>query len=462
LVTAYHLLFPDYIQFSDRLKWDGENYIHYALHFPEAAFGQTVNIYYFQRILPSGMVYGVAQLFNIPLTEQKVFYIFLGLNIGLIFISFGIWLLVCKQLNLSKRGKALGFTGLFINFALLKMAFYYPVLTDVMAFTLGLSLLYFYLKQYTVGLLLIGVIGAFTFPTVFYSALLLFIFPVEQLQTMAASKYLFWNNLLAVMSATFFLLLVIIFYYYRDVPLINPAPGFVLMISIAAALAYVYFASRAFYRTGLYLHSIKNFNAWTRASAAIGVLVVVYILLFQGASNGPSPLNYKGFLANIVVSAIANPLTFLVSHAVYLGPVFLVLLYFIKPFIKQVNGYGLGLHLLIVGYVLLSINAETRLFINAWPFFVAFLCKALEGVKLPHSFYIFCLLFALALSKFWYRIDVAYFSENYLNFPEQKYFMSIGPWMSDEMYLLQGAVALVVFFWIYWFYFWKKKLPAVL
>jgi hypothetical protein len=184
-------------------------------------------------------------------------------------------------------------------------------------------------------------------------------------------------------------------------------------------------------------------------------------VVFKAASSQPSHINYKGILANITISSIANPLTFLVSHVVYVGPIVLLLLYFLKPFIQQIDQYGVGLHLFILGYVLLSITSETRLFINAWPFFVAFLCKTIEEVKLPQGFYIYLFMSALALSKFWYRIEVAYFSEHYLNFPEQRYFMSQGPWMSDSMYLLQGAIVLVIFLWMYWFYLRKQKLHVV-
>lgn len=246
MITVFHLLLPDFVQFSKNLIWDGEYYIYYAQHFPDVAFGRTVNIYHYQRILPSGIIYYGAQLLNISLTNYKVFYGFLVLNVLLIFISFGIWVLVCKQLNLSSRGKALGFTGLFINFALLKMPFYYPVLTDVMAFALGMVLLYCYLRKSTAGLLLTGLIGVFTLPTIFYSALLLFVFPAGQQKLQVPDKYQRWNTCLALLTAFGFLLLVVAFYFYRKVPLINPNSAIVLVISIIAALAYLYFAAKAF------------------------------------------------------------------------------------------------------------------------------------------------------------------------------------------------------------------------
>jgi hypothetical protein len=95
---------------------------------------------------------------------------------------------------------------------------------------------------------------------------------------------------------------------------------------------------------------------------------------------------------------------------------------------------------------------------NAWPFIVLFLCKTIDKLKLPLSFYLLIFLYALVLSKFWYRIQVPYFTEKYLNFPEQRYFMSQGPWMSDAMYVLQGTVVLVGYGWMYWFYLRKVSI----
>ncbi|MDO1447325.1 hypothetical protein Q0590_13740 [Rhodocytophaga aerolata] len=258
-----------------------------------------------------------------------------------------------------------------------------------------------------------------------------------------------------------FLLLIIVFVFYRQVPLLNPSPPVVLVISIAAVLIYLYLSANCLFSVDLYRQCIQNFKAWGRVLLAVSILIGVYMIIFWGAGDQPSPLNYKGFLANIIISSIANPFAFLVAHAVYIGPLLLLALYYSRSFMETINRYGLGLHGLVAGYVLLSISSESRLFINAWPFFVAFLCKALENRKLPVSFYVWFFLVSLAVSKFWYRIEVPSFSENYLNFPEQNYFMSIGPWMSDAMYALQGSIVLFLFLWMYWVYF-KRHTPSVL
>jgi hypothetical protein len=449
------------VQFSDSLTWDGEKYIDYTLHFPQVAFGQTLNVYYFQRIFPSGLIYYSLKLLGLPLTTHAVFYAFLALNILLIFISFGIWLLVCKQLALSNRGKLLGFTGLFINFAIMKMAFYYPVLTDIMAFTLGLSLLYFYLKRSSTGLLSMGLIGAFTLPTLFYSSLILFIFPIQYRNDVSSNNYDLGKRWIALSMAFSFLLLIIVFVFYRQVPLLNPSPPVVLFISIAAVLVYLYLSASYLFSFELYKQCIQNFKAWGKVLLAVSIFIGIYMTIFWGASDEPSPLNYKGFLANIVITSIANPFAFLVAHVVYVGPAVLLLIYYNKSFINLITRYGLGLHGLVAGYVLLSVNSETRLFINIWPFFIAFLCKTLENRKLPVSFYFWFFLVSLALSKFWYGIEVASFSKNYLKFPEQKYFMSIGPWMSDAMYGLQGSIILLLFLWMYCFFLRKYKPPIL-
>jgi len=67
-----------------------------------------------------------------------------------------VWCLIARELDIGMRGKWLGFVALFVNFAVLKQAGYYPVLTDVPAYALGALTLLFYLKRSTIGLAILG------------------------------------------------------------------------------------------------------------------------------------------------------------------------------------------------------------------------------------------------------------------------------------------------------------------
>jgi hypothetical protein len=167
-IAVFHWYFPEFIQEENGLGWDGEAYASILKNFKEQIQNQQINSYYFQRILPITIVYTFLYITNLPLSDTNIILAFLALNILLIVIAFFVWVLLCRHLRLGLQGKVLSFTGIFLNYALLKMPFYYPVLTDLIAFTIGLIMFYCFLRKYTIGLLLISIIGAFSFPTLFY------------------------------------------------------------------------------------------------------------------------------------------------------------------------------------------------------------------------------------------------------------------------------------------------------
>jgi len=121
--------------------------------------------YYLQRILPSTVVYAGLSLFGLPPDDSHIIRGFEVLNSALLLVAAFLWILISRELNLSARGEWLGFAGLFLNFFNLKFNIYYPVLTDVAAFTLGISMFYFFLKRKSLPLLSVGIIGFFTWPT---------------------------------------------------------------------------------------------------------------------------------------------------------------------------------------------------------------------------------------------------------------------------------------------------------
>jgi hypothetical protein len=124
-----------------------------------------------------------------------------------------------------------------------------------------------------------------------------------------------------------------------------------------------------------------------------------------------------------------------------------------------VNAYGVGLHLFVFIFLLVGIGSESRQFINAWPVLVLLLCAAIQKYTFPPLFYIVIGLMALALSKFWYRINREPFTGDILDFPYQYYFMSQGPWMSDNMYYLQSSIMLVFCLLLYILFLRKSVRP---
>lgn len=451
-VCLYQWCFPEFIQEEHGLGWDGEAYARIIKNFELYLTAHKINAYYIQRIFPIALVFSFLQISGLSVTDTHIIQVFLGLNIALIFISFLVWILLCRKLQLATQGKILSFTGLFLNYALLKMPFYYPVLTDLLAFTLGLIMLYCFLQNSSRGLILTSVIGAFSFPTLFYCGMVLYVLPLSYNTNSGVKIHPSWNKWIAALGMAIFVCIFLVARFIKDKPYINPADSFIFTISFALALAYIYTIIYIVAKPELYFQALLSVKVWYRAGIALILLMLLMGITWYVAAPEEPILNYKGFLANVVIEAIANPLVFLVAHFIYFGPVFLLLLYFRKEFTSEMNKYGTGLHLFILIYLLVGAGSESRQFINAWPVCVLLLCSALKKYKFSTLFLLVMMGTALLTSKFWYRMNREAFRGDFLDFPYQHYFMSQGPWMSDTMYLLQGSMGLAVFGMLYFLF----------
>ena len=65
----------------------------------------------------------------------------------LMLISVSFYIKIADEMKSSIKGKWAGFFAMFLNYVVSKQFYYYPVLTDQMAFTLGLLLLFFYIRN---------------------------------------------------------------------------------------------------------------------------------------------------------------------------------------------------------------------------------------------------------------------------------------------------------------------------
>ncbi len=96
-------------------------------------------------------------------------------------LSCVIYLFIAEELDLHQSGLWFGFVGIFVNFAFFKYAWYYPVLTDVSAAALSLAMLLFYLRRRQLPLVIVTLMGAYTWPTLIYIGLFLLMFPRESI-----------------------------------------------------------------------------------------------------------------------------------------------------------------------------------------------------------------------------------------------------------------------------------------
>ena len=455
------IFFGEQIPAGNGLGWDGILYSNITQHFSTSVFGNQLSEYYVQRILPSGIIFYTAKLMHAPLTDQNMPMAFGIYNTIILCAGVYLWKLIATQQKWSLQVRLISFSGLFLNYAVLKMNTYYTVLTDISAFTCSLLMLYFYVCNKNYRVLFSGILGAFIFPTLLYVSIIMFIFPRnmdgnEKINIEAASR---GNQWLSFAVAAFILALALLFKLM--ISKLEWATGHyswtpVLCLSALALFGYLLLGFRPMMSNYIPLiYKLRRAFHFQALFAVIAFIAVNLILNFL-SSNEPGPLTLTIFLEVLLVRSLAYPLIFLISHTLYYGPIICLLLCFWKETVNYLKNNGYALLIVFFFYVILSINSESRQIINFLPIAVFAISEILNQKIIPRHFGTIFVLLSLLISRFWLPLNHSEWLsldtnpiQLTLEFPMQWYFMSQGPWMSPIMYLIGSAVVSALFYYIY-------------
>ncbi|MDX6612638.1 MAG: hypothetical protein QOD75_1824 [Blastocatellia bacterium] len=461
LIGAANILWAERLTVNGGFGWDGLWYAGWVRDFYGSIFVHGVPEYYVQRILPSAIVHYGLRALRAPLSDQNILRGFDAYNFILVLFSVYLWGRIADRLSLRSQGKWLGFAFLFLNYAILKNNFYHSTLTDTTAFTLGLLTFYFFVSNKAWGLLLVMIAGAFTWPTVPYMAALLFIFPFEKTSGTESEAPQTRSLRLATFIAAAVCFITLLLYGF----LLRPAKlamylyflgralriDFALMyLSLAAVMVYLFFGLRRLLADAdLFNFKMIFGKLWKPRVAIVIALMLALKLAIHFMANGEAGgWPFKSFLIHSLLVALTEPVIFLVAHAVYYGPAILLLVLFWRPFCEALARFGPGMRMALILNFLLSINAQSRYQINIVSTFFIILVCMLDRAGLKFRSLPVWVLLCLFYSKMWYTFNTGpqvddETMDSLLNFPLQHYFMSSGPWMSHQMYLIQGGIVLL-------------------
>jgi hypothetical protein len=460
LIALIGFLFGEKIKAAGGLGMDGYYYGTWAKSFYTSIFVDGVNDLFIQRILPSALVHYSLRLLFIPLTDVNVIRAFGILNVAAITFSAYIWCLIANNLGISRQGKIFGFMALFLNFAILKWASYYPVITDVSAYFISLLMLYFYLIRNRLGLFILIGLGAFVWPTLIYEGTLFLMFPRDEVKDETPAPARYWLNIALGSAVTVAILL-----YMRwlvlttDLTFTTPILPLISLVhlSIAFSLLYVFFGLTMVWdcdRLFNLRYLFRFLTRWTVFAAVLFFFAIKWLL--ARLSTGPAPKGTEQVVYEIFASALAKPGVFYVAHVMFFGPIIILALFWWKPACRIMHKYGLGLILCVALGLLLSLNSESRHVMNFFPLVVPFLIKVTDDVPWRlYALFPFALL-SLLLSKVWLIIGGAPIYGDPKRFSEQLFYMNIGPYMTDYMYSVQGTAVLIAGIVLYLFYVKKR------
>jgi hypothetical protein len=443
------MLNPDKITVGDGFGWDGKLYRAFAENFWEARRG-GLSDYCAGRVAPSLLLHYTLRAVSAPPTKANLLHGFEVMDVLLLVGSAWLWTRVARRMGLGPTGLWFGFIGAFANFFALKAVSYYPTLTDVPAFFLGWAMLAAYLRGSAWLLVVLTLVGRFTWPMALPMGAILLLFPKSPSGTSndepAPRIPLSWRaGALAAVPA----LAVGCFVgqvMAKGIPLIaghNGMPGLfkpAWPLSLAGSCVYLAVALFLLFRATpsllgffTYARLLGRWSTYLKLAILVGLALVVKPL----ATRGPDPIDAVTFLKYVAWYSVAAPLKFLVAHVDYYGPVVLVLVLGWRAVARAIGAAGTGIGWVVALAVMLSLNSESRHLVMFVPFLVAFAAKAVdEQPPARRTLWIFAGLSILA-SKAWLVIGT----------DVQLYLSNFGPWMSNERYALDGVVLLVLAFW---------------
>lgn len=443
LWLALASVFGEKVQVEEGLGWDGLDYAMMARRGPADVIGDF-DPYRIQRVGPPAVVHLGAKLMRWPLTTARQLLVAFGvLHVVTFAGAIAVWWCLCRHLRLGPQGRVLCFAGLFLNYAVLKMTPFMPTLGDSTALVLGLLMLHLHLTERRSWLVVTAVVGAFTYPTLLPTAVLLLMMPPLAAPAPQSPRGDAWP---AYLVAGGLALVALSFHATgglasRD-DLAKVRPGWAVPIAALVAV-YLALALRPLLGARLALTTLRSVRLPWLALGALLLLATRALVLAASNPELPPKLTAGGYANGVLHTALVAPLGGLVAHAVYFGPLVLVAAWRWRE-VCAVLRERPGLHALALVTVVLSVSTESRQLITWWPVIVTATCLALERRPLSWRATGAIVFLSLVASRCWLPLNHGPLTGDPLKFPDQWHFMTQGPWMTTTSLCINALACAAV------------------
>ncbi|MFY9308870.1 MAG: hypothetical protein WAQ28_07455 [Bacteroidia bacterium] len=417
---------------------------------------QYFDMYYVYRILPSLIIKSIFSFISDvrPVGEQLI-PAFQILNIFCIVATCYVLDKIMSFFKIIPQKRVLAYILLLINFALLKYPFYLPVMTDNVALLLSTMLLYFYLKNNTWAIIACTLALAFTWPMGYYQGLILIALPVHILPYTVPNKLqkrLIYGGALLLIS---FLVLLIIFIEKQEIWMEFAARidrKYLPLSIISIIIPYYFFAKIFLNKSLLDIPLFFKMLNYKRIAYAVLLFILVYTIVHLLDPKPTAMYSTAQTLRDPTLFGLRRPFVYLISDISYFGVVVCILILFWNSVAKIISQLGWGLVGAIgLNILLFGITPQTRHLINLLPWLVVFIVAALNKRDIPNYVYFAIAALAFFTSKIWLELNnyedyppMQLDKNGSMGLPHQKFWMNLGPWMSDQMYVIQGTFCLLV------------------
>jgi hypothetical protein len=459
LAGAATIWWGERIGVNDGEGWDGQAYVEWSQSFFQRVVDTGLTHYHAQRVLPSATVAALGSVLGVAPTIANHIVLFAWLGLALLVVAAVVWLhLAFAVMRWSPSAAWDGFIALFGCFANARHALYYPALTDVAAFTLGMCLVWGYLARKASAVWCVGLLAAWTWPALVPLAIVMLVLPRPSAETGDApppTRLSRARAAILALLATAAFIAVALFYLGEPVPNVGDEKfaewvrrdwlPITLVLLAAQLLAgwYVLLLAAKSWRVRAYVKQLdyKSIAFAIVAAAAIVVLRGLWLEKVGVLGDGPST---QQFLCEQTLAALRGPLWGPVHHIVYFGPIVAIALLVWRRVARVADDWGPAFVIALVMVVAFFAASNSRQWNHLFPVLVTVTIAATARAWTPASVGWFAIL-AVVWSKVWLRIGYDH-NSGWHTFPQDNYFMNHGPYASDLTWAihLAAAVATIV------------------
>lgn len=436
------------IDANDGLGFDGSLYAAFSADFQGTVLGGEIASYRLQRVVPAGLVALGLELTGASRTPAVLVLGWRLLNLSALVGVAILWWLIARTLCVSRAGTLMGALLLLGNFAVARMAFYYPTLTDTFALFVATWIVFAYVSDHRVMLAVASLVAAFSWPVLLGAGLLLLVFArneegAEPLRIKGVGRWM----LIGLIGVGIAFLAVSAWTasdpdYERGygTTLAVPWEG-AKAVSIAFAVGLVVAAG-----TVLVRKTVPLGKAWlsrTLAGAGLAVAVLAaraWVLVAIDPVPGGGPAVGQ-LLDRILLEATDRPLVWLVSHIAYFGPVVILAVLTWPSVSRAAQRLGSGFVLVVGAHLFLALASESRILISFIPVLVTLVVVAYEDRGWSAAQLVGIGVVAFALSRVWLPLPTGELPGRVLEYPAQWYFSNFGPFMSDRSFVSLAVLA---------------------
>jgi hypothetical protein len=351
-----------------------------------------------------------------------------------------------------------------MSYGVLNFTFYYPVMTDTPAFFMSTAMFYFFIEGQLLNVLIIALMGAFTWPILLPMGLALVLFPSFEVPYKPLNKYVLYG--IASASALYAIIAGYYFLFVQDekadMAFLLPLKRSMLLPSFAG-VALMFFLM-PFVLNNKIIFSLTYFKSQLKPrnviAAAALILVFIVMRLSMKVSSESSFFSAYMILKNHHY-AFTRPLITLACHFNYFGVIVLLIALFWNSYSAFVSRFGLGVAgSILFNMFVLGTLPESRTLIHLFSWLAIIMALFLGQYRFSKLFYAGIIVVNLLMAKLW--LFFSYYetmqennvlADGTIDFPDQWFFMHLGVWVTEGVWFWLCIIALVclllLFFTVY-------------